>query len=437
MKSSTGLIKLLVGMTLVLLLVPGLALTAATYYVATNGNDNAAGTIGAPWASVLKAFQTANAGDTVYFRQGAYTVTEIHTSSYHNGTSGSPITFMSYPGETATWSSSVTYPSAAIWLDMNYVTVKNLSFTCPTRFFALAYDSGSVVGFTADGNTFTIGSSATDNSAAIQIYPAASTITITNNRFIGPGQNVTIYQNAIQAFRTQRLVIRNNEFSGWSIGIFMKHSNVLSDTGCDWSYNYFHDNNFGISSTCNYCKMENNIFKNSSNHHIYMDDDGGSGDGGLGGEYNTFNHNTLIGGDMNWQNQGNGTAYFWTGTNNVFVQESQLAQYTSDALHYSGDYNLFPTGNMVIHNRIDYSLTAWRTFLGGCPGTNRDCNSISGTPTFVGGSNPSTNAGFALTSGSTGHNAASDGTDMGANVSLVGVQATSGAPKIPSGVAVH
>ena len=52
---------------------------------------------------------------------------------------------------------------------------------------------------------------------------------------------------------------------------------------------------------------------------------------------------------------------------------------------------------------------------------NQDANSIDGVPTFVGGSTPSTIAGYALANGSNGILAASDGTDMGADVSIVGV----------------
>jgi hypothetical protein len=42
-------------------------------------------------------------------------------------------------------------------------------------------------------------------------------------------------------------------------------------------------------------------------------------------------------------------------------------------------------------------------------------NSLIGMPTFVGGSSPATWAGYALTSSSIGHLAATDGTDLGAN----------------------
>lgn len=66
---------------------------------------------------------------------------------------------------------------------------------------------------------------------------------------------------------------------------------------------------------------------------------------------------------------------------------------------------------------------------GGCAGS----HSLSGTPTFVGGSSPSSYAGYALTSTSLGHQAASDGKDMGITVSG---SSTSTAPAAPTNLKV-
>src|SRR5687767_10465530 len=61
--------------------VPGTAAAAGnTYYVAPNGNDSAAGTQAAPWASIARARAVATAGDTVYFRGGTYAYTRATTA---------------------------------------------------------------------------------------------------------------------------------------------------------------------------------------------------------------------------------------------------------------------------------------------------------------------------------------------------------------------
>lgn len=81
------------------------------YYVAVGGDDSGPGSYKAPWATWQKAFSTAEAGQTVYFRGGVWypqdhsrgnTVVEINTKDAigHSGTADKPIRFFNYPGET-------------------------------------------------------------------------------------------------------------------------------------------------------------------------------------------------------------------------------------------------------------------------------------------------------------------------------------------------
>lgn len=88
-------------LVLIMILLPSLSLRANTYYVATNGNNGNSGTINQPWATWGKAFQTATAGDTVYFRGGVYYV--VSESDFGNitnsGTDGNRICFFAYPEE--------------------------------------------------------------------------------------------------------------------------------------------------------------------------------------------------------------------------------------------------------------------------------------------------------------------------------------------------
>jgi hypothetical protein len=89
----------------------GSGLMAKNYYVAPSGNDNNSGTIDMPWGTWQKAFNTAQAGDTVYFRggtwyptthaDGGYPITKIDPNSGfgHNGTNSKPVCFFNYPGE--------------------------------------------------------------------------------------------------------------------------------------------------------------------------------------------------------------------------------------------------------------------------------------------------------------------------------------------------
>jgi hypothetical protein len=70
----------------------------ATYYVSTTGNDNNPGTMAVPFRTISHAATIATAGATVYVMGGVY---NEFVSFPNSGTSGSPITFQSYPGQTA------------------------------------------------------------------------------------------------------------------------------------------------------------------------------------------------------------------------------------------------------------------------------------------------------------------------------------------------
>ena len=66
-------------------------------FVATNGDDAAAGTVDHPWRTVQKAADAAPSGSTIYLRAGTYGPFVMRRS----GQPGAPTTFTSYPSETA------------------------------------------------------------------------------------------------------------------------------------------------------------------------------------------------------------------------------------------------------------------------------------------------------------------------------------------------
>jgi uncharacterized protein YjdB len=88
-------------------------LIAAVYYVAPiGGNNNFPGNINQPWATWQKAFETAEAGDTVYFRGGVWYPSFLKDPSGNitmifptvgignSGNATNPICYFNYPGET-------------------------------------------------------------------------------------------------------------------------------------------------------------------------------------------------------------------------------------------------------------------------------------------------------------------------------------------------
>src|ERR1051325_6087127 len=88
---------------------------AATYYVATTGNDGNAGTQQLPWRTVTHAVAMVAAGDTIYVRGGTYT-TEGQITIRQSG-----VTLRNFLGETPI----ISYPSGSSY--NIYVYSGNLS----------------------------------------------------------------------------------------------------------------------------------------------------------------------------------------------------------------------------------------------------------------------------------------------------------------------
>ena len=70
--------------------------SAATFYVATNGNDLNNGSATSPWATLQHAVETIAPGDTIVVRSGTYAGCRIRNS----GTSAAPKTLARDAGAT-------------------------------------------------------------------------------------------------------------------------------------------------------------------------------------------------------------------------------------------------------------------------------------------------------------------------------------------------
>lgn len=383
---------------------------AAIHYVSPTGKDSFAGTISTPWATPQKAFYSALAGDTVYFRNGAYdasaqnyegTTAPSAKNAEHPGTSAQPIIFAAYPGETPV----ISLGNNPIYIEYSYYIIDGLTFTSSGSAIFYGYDLAPV-NLTVKNCTFAM-TAGGDNAAGVVVYGSGASIL--NNTFHGPYPTQTVYATSVIAFRAQDLVVKNNNIDHFVNGIYFKHSNTCANTGNEFAYNYITNCGTGIRSVANYSYFHDNIIAGCSSG-IIEGDDAGAGDCGVGGDYDIWRHNTVIG---NLFKDYQDPSDYNTIKDNIFTQTNI---YGSSVVY--SDYNLYPTGNVV----NAYSLSAWRTFLGGCPDSNSDCNSIGGSPIFTGGAIPSTIPGFALTSNSLGHSAASDGKDVGADIDSVGVK---------------
>ena len=214
--------------------------------------------------------------------------------------------------------------------------------------------------------------------------------------------------------------ILHNNFDDFSLAVMYKHRNADSiGTGAEVAYNYvtncvdaFHGNPWYVNFHDNLCVDCGFYFGNNG--------------GREQGTNCLINHNTVYGAGLFFDNPSEGPVTNCVLTNNIFRSMVALSPYSYGTLtphNTTLDYNCYITGDAAFGEySISYSLTDWITHYGG------DAHSIAGTPTYVGGANPTTITGYALAGGSIGKNAGSDGLDLGALIDSVGIKGSGPAP---------
>jgi hypothetical protein len=111
-------------LVLLLLVLAPVSVHAATYYVAPDGSDSAAGTEAAPFATVAQGQRMAVAGDTVFIRGGVYTFAgtsaTVGVLFNKSGQANLPINYFAFPGETPIFDLFGLLPQARVTgLDVN------------------------------------------------------------------------------------------------------------------------------------------------------------------------------------------------------------------------------------------------------------------------------------------------------------------------------
>jgi hypothetical protein len=119
-------------------------LSAAEYFVAPTGNDEAPGTLEKPFATVQRAQTAAAHGDTVWIRGGTYTMTEkqiaskkgIFTHVTHltkSGTKDKPIRYFAYKDEKPVFDFSSVKPEGcrvtAFYANASWIHLKGIEVT--------------------------------------------------------------------------------------------------------------------------------------------------------------------------------------------------------------------------------------------------------------------------------------------------------------------
>jgi hypothetical protein len=411
---------------------------AKSLFVSTSGSDSVDYTtndISHPWLTVAKAWSAAQSGDTVYFRAGTYAI-----SSKISGPGASNINFKPYTGEFVTWSSSVT--DSVFEVTKTSISVDGFSIIwlpgagtdmSEAGFFRIGYDS-SATGFTLK-NCAISGNWCGDNVGVIHIRAIrGNNLDVENCSFTRTADTSCTHQGntaSIVVMYANGVTIKNNTFSGGQ-AIYYKYGNTTSP-GPNIENNYFYHcvsgggYNRGLHTLSYAGTFKNNIFNACGDVMV-----GDSYQSAPNGTNNTFDHNTFFNTQLVYsRTDATGNKL----TNNIIMSGYFLELADGPSItSFSSNNNLFPATATAVRgpNYTQYTLSTWKTAAGS------DANSIAGAPTFSGGSTPTTIAGFALTPGSKGDGAASDGLDMGADTSKVGsgvtISSDSSAPATPSGV---
>ena len=157
--------------------------------------------------------------------------------------------------------------------------------------------------------------------------------------------------------------------------------------------NYFHNNTncFGLYDGSSGLVIKNNVCSTASDSGYWMQ---------FGGAQTiTFDHNTVVSksGATYGTDHGGTSSSNVTFTNNIFPEQPVLNPGQNLSGTFVSDYNLCRSG---------------------CSGA----HSFVGTPSYSGGTTPSTYSGYKLAPGSIGTSAATDSTDIGIKVAVSGSQ---------------
>jgi hypothetical protein len=441
---------------------------AGTYYVSSSGTGTwAQATNVATPTNAGTAFNSAVAGDVVYFRGGTYNVPaktfgDTYQGYYqpaNSGTSASPITFQAYPGEvplfngTTGGSGDGTYYATIMGVYLkSYVIFDGFHFQANGGTGMARFHVGSdgeyspphtTTNVTIQNCAFNGGNtiSSTDNYEGVRV-DSAGYVTIANNVLFNYVE-ATGYHNtsAIKEYNVDHLVIRNNEIRNNTLGVYLKRD----CEACTLAYNFIHDNNGsgGVLITPynagtefdmpNLVIHDNVVVNNVSGIGIYTDHgELAYADNAL--IYNnTFYGPSASGAPLLMLRQGRNAKVY----NNILQLQVGSPQIDfGDTAFFSlqtSDYNQFGNNGFGVQANTygsggtkNYaSLTSWRSSGALSGGGSPDVHSLASNPVFVNASGKlNVLADFALAATSPCKGAGQGGVDMGANISLVGASGT-------------
>lgn len=441
------------GFTLILFL--GIS-EAASHYVSLDGSYTwgESTNINTP-CSALTAMSNAVAGDTVYFRGGTYNLGTCTKTYYailepsNSGSSGNPITFAAYPGETPVMDGTEYTAARLIRIfgvnaGKDYITFDGFTLKANggTKMPSIVLWGGDGIstGCTIKNCTFNGGTDPltwTDNVEAIRLERTENALV--QNCMIYNYTETNNYANtaAIKMYANNHATIENCEIANCSTGIYVKGGDNDNTTiRHNWSYGCYRGiyNNPSTYNHNDNLQIYNNVIVNndyniwivgSTNTHaddceIYNNTIYGSTAGIFYSQGKTWKiYNNIIHGCANKQ--------YMNGYDNVTVAQSDHNQFGDSPLRIVT--HLYQGNSQKTYTSMDqWNNSDELEGENNHPGE----GSLASDPKFVNSSgNMNQLEDFRLAPDSPCKGAGRGGVDMGADISLVGLYAASEVPQVP------
>jgi hypothetical protein len=438
----------------VLITVSRSSAVTADRFVSTTGSDLNIGSEASPWLTPAKAMATLTAGQTCAMRGGVYAYSSALAPT-NSGTQGNPITLMAYPGETPVLDRGFTsangetaniYATSCFNFDgRNWWTLDGLE---------IKRGWGAIITYAENANTTGIvvqhcnvhSHVTSDNGAAFFMNGGGSNIAIDcvihsnliHDRVVSTRPNTG---HGVIMFHSLRAVITHNEIYNVGGGVYFKHC-LESSGDAIVRYNIIRNLNaavtghpigHGISWNAGTGTIEHNLIYSMGHSGIQIFEESTDCSGTTTHD-NVINHNTIV--DVGLQaGEGYGIMLLRSAscaaTVRNIITNNVVRTWTGATGSSRGGIVILPffgsdTSQSTVRNNCVSSagqtneahVVGTNYSIGSLPASVTASGNIDTAPTFVNAASGD----YTLAPGSAGKNAALDGTDMGCDMTLVGVQ---------------
>ncbi len=205
------------------------------FYVSTTGSDSNPGTVTSPWRTIQHASNSVQAGDTVYVRGGVYNES-VNISASGSAIAG-PITFQTFPGESAIVDGTGLVPSTSS--TQGLINITNRSYISIQGFEIRNYQ-------TASPSAIPAGIWVSGSGSNIQILNNLIHNIVTTSETTGNAFGIAVYGTAAPA-SLDSVTISGNQVYGLKTGNSESVNVDGNVTNFAITNNIIHDNdNIGI-----------------------------------------------------------------------------------------------------------------------------------------------------------------------------------------------